>query len=170
MEIGSRQTLAALAVAGILVSSCVIAGAQPACTWVPYQMATPCGAKALAILHCQARIVEDAVELSAIENVGVFEASVAGFTSMLPRPLYLENVATGARTEPVDGMSWQPGSIGYTPISQLGVNVGYQIWIGTYILSDEEVNEIWRSKGPPTWLWMGSGASSGVDRALPHRK
>lgn len=89
--------------------------------------------EAIVMSHC--RTVELAVEQFAARKNGVYPADVdvdcipGGQTvvNLLPAGSRLVNPATWAVTEPVNSTACTAGQIGYHPVCQHGVNVGYAI-------------------------------------------
>lgn len=77
--------------------------------------------------------VQLAAEDFAVQNNGVYAATVANFANALPdtdgdgAADQLVNPFTNGETEPVDGAAGTAGQTGYAPIIQGGVNVGYTI-------------------------------------------
>jgi len=81
--------------------------------------------------------VQLAAEDFAVQNDGVYAADAAStipgsgdtIVDLFPGGALLENSFTKAATEPAvwGGAAANPGEIGYAPIAQNGVNVGYNI-------------------------------------------
>ena len=72
--------------------------------------------------------VQLAAEDYAVQQNGVYAANVAAFSAGLPGAgATLKNPFTNANTEPGDGAAAGAGDIGYVPINQGGVDVGYTI-------------------------------------------
>jgi prepilin-type N-terminal cleavage/methylation domain-containing protein len=80
-------------------------------------------ARVKSVAHTSQLAAEDA----AVRNEGIYPADVAAFDDFLPGGALLENPFTGDATEPVDGTAGSPGEVGYEPVDENGVNVGYTI-------------------------------------------
>jgi len=76
-----------------------------------------------------AYVVTNAVERFSQVNNGVYPPLVANFARFLPGRRPIENAITGVETEPVDGAASSPGAIGYSPISMMGMDVGFTITV-----------------------------------------
>lgn len=71
--------------------------------------------------------VQLAAEDISVQNDGVYGA-IGDLTASLPGGALLKNAFSGAITEPSGAANTNtPGVVGYTPIAQGGVNVGYDI-------------------------------------------
>ena len=68
-----------------------------------------------------------AAEDYAVRQDGIYAPAVADFDDYLPGGVLLENPFTGNPTEPVDGVAGSAGQVGYAPVAENGVNVGYSI-------------------------------------------
>lgn len=175
MQVASKWMGRLLPAVGIAVLGAISVEAQTLCSYSGYfgSEGIAIGPKALAILHCEGRLVEDASELSASEDDGVYPASVSSFSGFLPGGAVLIDVATGVLDQPNDGFPNSPGKIGYTSIAMDGVSVGYWITLGTYVLSDQETYRTMRSTGPPDLSWLNESLSRNLasdEIPLPQRK
>lgn len=75
-----------------------------------------------------AYILADAAERFAVKY-GFYPSNVASMDHYFPGGRQLRNGATGIDSEPVDGAAFSPGEIGYAPINQGGLDVGYTITV-----------------------------------------
>jgi prepilin-type N-terminal cleavage/methylation domain-containing protein len=67
-----------------------------------------------------------AAEDWSVRHDGIYGA-IGDLQALLPGGNLLENAFTGANTEPSGAAAATPGQVGYAPIAQNGVNVGYTI-------------------------------------------
>ena len=109
--------------------------------------------EAIVMSHC--RTVELAVEQFVALNNGVYPADVdmcctldgQTVVALLPAACRLLNPATWSATEPVDGHAQTQGEIGYVPVCQHGINVGYAI---TGVGTEAGTTIMYIVKEPPT--------------------
>jgi len=80
------------------------------------------------------KTVQLAVEDFAVQNEGIFARNVEDFLPLLPGNVLpgnegkkLKNPFTGKATEPIDGTATSPGQVGYVPILDGDIPVGYTI-------------------------------------------
>ncbi|MDX2475246.1 MAG: prepilin-type N-terminal cleavage/methylation domain-containing protein [Candidatus Krumholzibacteria bacterium] len=73
-----------------------------------------------------AHTLQLAAEDLAVRNDGVYGA-IGDLTALLPGGVLLENAFSGVATEPSAATAAALGAIGYAPVLQGGVNVGYTI-------------------------------------------
>jgi len=85
--------------------------------------------------HEQVQLIARLAELYAAEHDGEFPANVSELMQMWPGGL-LVNLATLARTEPVDGVAMAAGQIGYAPVVE-GSGTVIAGWISAFGKSAE---------------------------------
>ena len=73
-----------------------------------------------------AHTVQLAAEDWSVRNDGVYGV-IGDLTALLPGGALLENAFTGVASEPSAATAANPGEVGYAPIIQNAVNVGYTI-------------------------------------------
>ena len=74
-----------------------------------------------------AHTVQLAAEDLAVRNDGIYGATRDEFLTLLPGGILLDNAFTGGATEPITGTAATAGQVGYAPIMEAGLNVGYII-------------------------------------------
>lgn len=81
-----------------------------------------------ATVKSNAHTVQLSAEDYAVQEGGVYAGTVANFAASLPgAAATLKNPFDGGEDQPVDGVAGSAGDVGYDPIADNGVNVGYSI-------------------------------------------